>query len=201
MPPPARCTITINATMGPRKTRKMHNPVGSTARDTVLAGGAGAPDHARGQRRQCDHDVENFSSYRHVTPRVPTVIMTIPAWTKGTFLLVLTLATGIALGVAYEQRRTLSHARFESHHMLDRPDDQLGLASEQRAAIAAIFARRQHSVDSTWHEMQPHVRATMTARHADFVSSVDRNLLPCTYCDANVRRTAVTSTRTASGNP
>ena len=89
------------------------------------------------------------------------MIMTIPAWTKGTFLLALTLATGIALGVAYEQLRTSSHDRSESHHILDRLNDQLGLDSEQRAAIAAIFARRQHSVDSTWHELQPHVRATM----------------------------------------
>ena len=87
--------------------------------------------------------------------------MTLPAWAKGTFLLALTLATGIALGVAYEQRRTSSHSRSEPHHMLDRLNDQLGLDSEQRAAIAAIFARRQHSVDSTWHELQPHVRATM----------------------------------------
>ena len=121
----------------------------------------GARDHSDGRRRQCDYDVKYSSSYRRVAPRIPTVTMTMPGWAKGTLLLALTLATGIALGVTYEQRRTSSHARSESHHMIDRLNEQLGLDSEQRAAIAAIFARRQHSVDSTWHELQPHVRATM----------------------------------------
>ncbi|MEX2154206.1 MAG: hypothetical protein WD825_12775 [Gemmatimonadaceae bacterium] len=87
--------------------------------------------------------------------------MTVPAWVKGTFLLALVLITGIAIGVGYERRRVPSHEPAGSHHMLERLKDQLGLDSTQERAIAAILARRQGAVDSTWHVLQPHVRATM----------------------------------------
>jgi hypothetical protein len=85
----------------------------------------------------------------------------IPSWAKGTLLLALVLATGIAIGVAYERRRAPSHEAVGSHHMLERLKERLDLDSTQEAAVAAILARRQGSVDSTWHVLRPHVRATM----------------------------------------
>ena len=45
--------------------------------------------------------------------------------------------------------------------MLRHLTDQLGLDSAQQTAVALILARRQGTVDSTWHALQPHVRATM----------------------------------------
>ena len=87
--------------------------------------------------------------------------MTIPAWLKGTVLLALTLAAGVAIGIGYERRRMPSHEVSDSHHMLERLKQRLELDSTQVAAIAGILARRQGVVDSTWHVLQPHVRATM----------------------------------------
>lgn len=84
-----------------------------------------------------------------------------PAWLKGTVLLALTLAAGIAIGMGYERRRMPSHEPSESHHMLEGLRQRLKLDSTQVTAIAAILARRQGVVDSTWHVLQPHVRATM----------------------------------------
>lgn len=89
--------------------------------------------------------------------------MTVPAWVKGALLLTVTLSAGIAIGVGYERRRAPAHdsARMGAHHLLHRLAGDLGLDSAQHQAIAAIFARRQGTVDSTWHAMQPHVRATL----------------------------------------
>lgn len=87
--------------------------------------------------------------------------MTVPAWVKGTVLLALTLGAGVAIGIGYERRRVPSHDASESHHMLDGLKQRLKLDSAQVTAIAAILARRQGVVDSTWHVLQPHVRATM----------------------------------------
>jgi hypothetical protein len=39
--------------------------------------------------------------------------------------------------------------------------DELELDSAQRASVVAILAHRQHRVDSTWHAVQPHMRATL----------------------------------------
>jgi hypothetical protein len=50
---------------------------------------------------------------------------------------------------------------MDSHHVMDRLNDHLGLDSAQHKAIAAILARRQGTIDSTWHAMQPHVRAML----------------------------------------
>jgi hypothetical protein len=40
---------------------------------------------------------------------------------------------------------------------------ELGLDSAQQQAIAEIFARHQTEVNSTWHAIEPHVRATLDA--------------------------------------
>lgn len=84
-----------------------------------------------------------------------------PAWTRGSLLLALTLIAGIAIGIGYERRRAPMHDPSDTHHMLDRLTIQLGLDSAQAAAVVGILARRQGVVDSTWHAMRPHVRATM----------------------------------------
>lgn len=87
--------------------------------------------------------------------------MKIPAWLKGTVLLALTLSAGVAIGIGYERRRMPSHEASDSHYMLEGLKQRLDLDSTQVAAISAILARRQGVVDSTWHVLQPHVRATM----------------------------------------
>jgi hypothetical protein len=83
------------------------------------------------------------------------------AWAKGSLLLVVALVAGVVIGVAYERSRAPSHDITASHHMMQHLTDELGLDSTQQKAIAAIFARRQATVDSTWHVLQPHVRAAM----------------------------------------
>lgn len=89
--------------------------------------------------------------------------MTAPAWMKGTLLLAVAFTAGAVTGVGYERRRTPAHdaARMDSHHVMHRLKDDLGLDAAQEKAIAAILARRQGAVDSTWRAMQPHVHATL----------------------------------------
>jgi hypothetical protein len=89
--------------------------------------------------------------------------MKVPAWMRGSLLLALTLAAGFALGVAYERYLPAAHepvgmgAREVMHHFTR----ELDLDSAQQATIAQILARRQGEVDSTWHAVQPRVRATL----------------------------------------
>ena len=89
--------------------------------------------------------------------------MTVPAWVKGALLLAMTLAAGVAIGIGYERRRAPAHdaSAMQAHDVLHRITHELELDSAQREAIAAILARRQGTVDSTWHAMRPHVRATL----------------------------------------
>jgi 1,2-phenylacetyl-CoA epoxidase PaaB subunit len=93
----------------------------------------------------------------------------IPAWVKGTVLLGLTLTAGIVIGVAYERRHPSVHELDATHHVMNRLKDELALDSAQQVAIAAIFARRQAAVDSTWHVLQPHVRAAMDSTLREIV--------------------------------
>jgi len=97
--------------------------------------------------------------------------MTVPAWVRGTFLLAVTLAAGVAIGVSYERRRAPGHDAVarNSHHVMHRLKDQLGLDSAQHEAVAAILARRQGTVDSTWHAVQPHVRAALDSTLQEIV--------------------------------
>ncbi|MGH7710743.1 MAG: hypothetical protein ACREOG_05640 [Gemmatimonadaceae bacterium] len=82
---------------------------------------------------------------------------------KGALLLAVTLAAGIVIGVGYERYRAPAHepAGMASHDVLHHFTRELRLDSTQRVEIAAIFARRQGAVDSTWHAVQPHVRETL----------------------------------------
>jgi hypothetical protein len=95
----------------------------------------------------------------------------VPAWVKGTLLLAVTLTAGIVVGVGYERRRTPAHeaAGMNSHHVMQRLERDLGLDSAQHEAIAAILARHQGAVDSTWHAVQPHVHATLDSTLREIV--------------------------------
>jgi hypothetical protein len=88
---------------------------------------------------------------------------------KGTLVLAATLATGVIIGVGYERHRAPSHAMAGSHHVMQHLTDELHLDTAQQHAIAAIFARRQGLVDSTWHAVQPHVRAMLDSTHREIV--------------------------------
>jgi len=93
----------------------------------------------------------------------------LPAWLKGTSLLAVTLAAGVALGVNYERRRASSHEAPGSHHLMDRLNDELGLDQGQQQVIAGILARRQGALDSTWHRLQPHVRAVLDSTQQEII--------------------------------
>jgi hypothetical protein len=95
----------------------------------------------------------------------------VPTWVKGTLLLAGTLTAGVVIGVSYERSRTPVHeaAGMASHDVLHHFTRELGLDSTQQGAIAAIFARRQGVVDSTWHAVRPHVRATLDSAHHEIL--------------------------------
>ena len=97
--------------------------------------------------------------------------MRVPAWVKGTLLLAGTLAAGVAIGVGYERRRMPAHgtAVMESHHVIHRLREELGLDSAQQSAIAAILARRQGTVDSTWHTLRPRLHAMLDSTLQEIV--------------------------------
>jgi hypothetical protein len=84
---------------------------------------------------------------------------------KGMLLLGTTLLAGVLIGMSYERHRAPAHGdtQARAHHLMHRFDQELGLDSAQHAAITAILARRQGTVDSTWHAVRPHVRATLNA--------------------------------------
>jgi len=87
----------------------------------------------------------------------------VPAWVRATLLLGVTLAAGFAVGVAYERHRATAHQAvgMDAHDAMHHFARELDLDSAQQTAIAQILARHQGEVDSTWHAVQPHVRATL----------------------------------------
>jgi hypothetical protein len=94
------------------------------------------------------------------------------AWLKGALLLAATLTAGIVIGVSYERQRTPAHHAPEamaSHDVMHHFTRELGLDSAQQQAIAAIFARRQGAVDSTWHAVRPHVREALDSAHREIL--------------------------------
>lgn len=97
--------------------------------------------------------------------------MIVPAWVKGTLLLAMTLVAGVAIGVAYERHRTAAHegVAMEAHDAMHRFTRALDLDAAQQAAIAQILARHQGELDSAWHAVRPHVRATLDSAHQEIV--------------------------------
>jgi hypothetical protein len=96
--------------------------------------------------------------------------MTLPAWLKGSALLAVTLAAGVVIGIAYERHHAPRLMMpTDAQQVMQHLHSNLGLDSAQQAAIAAIFARRQGAVDSTWHSMQPHLRAELESTHVEIM--------------------------------
>lgn len=87
--------------------------------------------------------------------------MNVPSWAKAGALLALTLAAGVVIGISWERSRAPAHEGGAADHMAGHLTELLALDSAQQRAVAAILLRHQHVVDSTWHMVQPHVRATM----------------------------------------
>jgi hypothetical protein len=99
--------------------------------------------------------------------------MKLQAWVRGTILLVATFAGGVAAGIGYERQQSARDHRAmspSSHDALHRLSVELSLDADQRRAISEIFARHQKDIDSTWHALQPHVRAAMDATHHEVLA-------------------------------
>jgi hypothetical protein len=98
--------------------------------------------------------------------------VTIPVWVKGAALLVVIFAAGVATGIGYERRQGRSHQVMSSgaHDMIHHLASELDLDSTQQQAIKEILARHQSEVNSTWHTMRPHVRATMDSAYREIVA-------------------------------
>jgi len=95
----------------------------------------------------------------------------VPGWVKGALVLAVTLAAGVVIGVGYERHRPTRHeAGMDAHHLLRRFGAELELDPPQQQAVAAILARHQGAVDSTWHSVQPHVHAMMDSTLREILS-------------------------------
>jgi hypothetical protein len=95
----------------------------------------------------------------------------VPVCLRGMLLLAVTFASGVALGVAFERRQALPNGApgLKAHDALHRLNGELNLDSSQHKAITEILARHQKDVDTTWHAMQPHVRATLDSTHQEIL--------------------------------
>jgi hypothetical protein len=96
----------------------------------------------------------------------------IAAWVKGGGLLAVAFASGIAIGMTYERRQPppRAAATAEAHDAMHHLARVLDLDAEQQRAVAAILSRHQAEVDAAWHEMQPHVRATLDSTSAEIIA-------------------------------
>ena len=93
--------------------------------------------------------------------------MTISPALKGIALLVATFGGGVAAGIVYERHDAVAHemTSMQAHDAMHQLAGELDLDGAQQQAIADILARHQKDIDSAWHTMEPHVRATMTSAH------------------------------------
>jgi hypothetical protein len=88
--------------------------------------------------------------------------MRVPAWLRGAFVLLATLVAGIVIGVTYERRHLpAAGTMMAAHHVMQMLTPELGLDSAQADTISRILAHHQGTVDSSWHMMQPQVRASL----------------------------------------
>jgi hypothetical protein len=96
----------------------------------------------------------------------------IAAWMKGSVLLAVAFASGIAVGTTYERRLRLSlpPATAEAHDAIQHLARILDLDAGQQRSVAAILSRRQFEVDAAWHAMQPHMRATLDSTSAEIIA-------------------------------
>ena len=98
--------------------------------------------------------------------------MRIAAWMKGSVLLAVAFASGIAVGTTYQrgQRSSLPPAAAEAHDAIQHLARVLDLDSGQQRSVAAILNRHQFEVDAAWHAMQPHMRATLASTSAEIIA-------------------------------
>jgi len=95
----------------------------------------------------------------------------VPAWFKGTSLLTVTLAAGVAIGIGYERRTAPREAvEMDAHDAMHHLTRDLHLDPGQETAIAQVLARHQREVDSTWHAVQPHVRTTLDSTEREIIA-------------------------------
>ena len=80
------------------------------------------------------------------------------AWVRGALVMTVTFAAGAMAGVAYDRHGRAPSAQMpNSQQFVHHLQMQLELDSAQQAAVAAILAHHQYTVDSAWRAMQPHV--------------------------------------------
>jgi hypothetical protein len=106
--------------------------------------------------------------------------VSLPAGVRAALVLAVTLAAGIAVGVAYERHRaaTQQPIRMEAHDAMHHFARELHLDAAQQAAVAQILARHQGEIDSTWHTVQPHVRSTLDSTMQEIAGVLRPDQLP-----------------------
>lgn len=89
--------------------------------------------------------------------------MTVPVWLKGATILCFTLCAGVLVGMAIERHHSPVRvvSRMDSHHVMHALRHELDLDSAQHERIVATLGHHQQALDSSWHTMQPHIRATL----------------------------------------
>ena len=97
----------------------------------------------------------------------------IPAWVRGTTLLVCVFGLGGVVG--YEIGRVPSARAavanpMEPHAFVERLGRDLDLDPAQSAAILSAMLRRQAGIDSAWRALRPTVHATIDSAQADIVA-------------------------------
>jgi len=87
----------------------------------------------------------------------------VPVAVKGSLLLALVFAAGVASGVFYERREEPVHhaVAADAHDVLAGLTRELDLTAAQEQTINEILARHQKEVDSSWHAMRPRVHAAL----------------------------------------
>jgi hypothetical protein len=95
----------------------------------------------------------------------------VPVAVKGSLLLAIVFAAGVASGVIYERRDERPHHAVSAdvHGLFDGLTKELDLTQAQQEAIDQILSRHQADVDSTWHAMQPRVHAALDAAVQEIV--------------------------------
>jgi hypothetical protein len=97
--------------------------------------------------------------------------MKVSAWVKGTALLVITFATGVAVGMMHERRQEPpASVAADAHAVRHRLAQELNLDPAQLQAISEILARRQADVDATWDAIRPHMRAALDSTSQEIIA-------------------------------
>lgn len=93
-------------------------------------------------------------------------------WIKGTLLLAIAFAAGIAVGVTYERRQGAARAPVATdvHSTVRHLSSELDLDQNQQRAIVDILNRHQPEVDAAWHAMQPHMRAMLNSTSDEIIA-------------------------------